>query len=259
MPIPCVPWLQSRSVFVFWAAASCGLLAMGCSDDSHRLGGGEETSAVGKRPPTLCSEGADIEIIDRMEDADGTINMTADRGGVWFSFNDETPGTQTPLHKAETFAMSEVVPPRSGSHYAAHSQGGGFTVWGAGIGFELYNQQPYDVSKYAGITFWARRGPDVTSALRFGVSDIATAPRGGQCPAIEDPAKCSDYFGADLTLTTSFQRFSFTWQELAQEGWGFPLPPSVDTEHVYGIRFITGENEDFDFWVDDIALLCHAQ
>jgi len=257
MSIHCAAWQRNRSVAVplgalFW------LLASGCSDDSHRLGGVLAAASDGALRASLCSEGAELELIDQMEDGDGTIDMTAARGGVWFSFNDKTAGSQLPAADAEVFAMSELVPPRSGSHYAARSHGGGFTGWGAGIGFELYNQKAYDLSGYAGITFWARRAAHSASALRFAVTDAATAPRGGQCHEYEDYSTCSDYFGADLSLGTSFRRYSFTWPELAQVGWGEPHPDSVDAAHIYGVRFQTDPVEDFDFWIDDIALLCHA-
>jgi hypothetical protein len=251
MSIRCVGWRQSRSRLAL-AAALCGLASSGCSDESHRLGGAQ-ASASGTPRIGPCESGADMEAIDLMEDRDGTIEMIARRGGVWFSFNDKT-GAQVPAYDDEIFAMSELDPPRSGSHYAARSYGGGFTDWGAGIGFELYNQKAYDVSSYAGISFWARRAPNKASALRFAVTDSATAPRGGQCREHEG---CSDYFGSDLSLGTAFRRYSFTWSELAQEGWGEPHPDSVNTSQIYGVRFQADPLEDFDFWVDDIALLCH--
>jgi hypothetical protein len=244
----CAAWPPNRS------------RAAACSDDSHRLGGGQEAAEIGGRGQLVgtCESGADLEIIDHMEDGDGTIEMTAMRGGVWFSFNDKTGGTQIPAADAEVFTMSELVPPRAGSHFAARSQGGGFSKWGAGIGFELYNQKAYDVSRYAGITFWARRAPNTASALRFAITDSATAPRGGQCKEYVDYSTCSDYFGSDLSLGTAFRRYSFTWRELTQEGWGEPHPDFVNSSEIYGIRFQTDPVEDFDFWIDDMALLCHA-
>lgn len=258
MLIPCAAWRRFRSAAFPLGTALCGMLALGCSDDSYRLGGVQSASDNGAARASLCSEGAELEPIDRMEDGDGTIDMTAARGGVWFSFNDKTAGSQQPPYDAEIFAMSELVPPRSGSHFAARSHGGGFTKWGAGIGFELYNQKAYDLSGYAGITFWARRAADSASSLRFALTDAATAPRGGQCREYVDYSTCSDYFGVDLSLGTSFRRYSFTWRELEQVGWGEPHPASVDTSHIYGVRFQTDPVEDFDFWIDDIALLCHA-
>ena len=254
MSILCAAWQRNRSAC--WPVG-CLLLALGCSDASHRLGGAEGT-ADALRPFGLCSAGADFELIDDMEDGDGTIDMTAQRGGVWFAFHDKTPDAkQLPASDAETFVMSELVPPRSGSHYAAHTEGAGFAGWGAGIGFELYNQKAYDLSSYAGITFWARGGPTNVAVPRFALTDSATAPRGGQCGQGEDYTLCSDYFGADLSLGTEFQRYSFTWQELEQIGWGEPRPKAVNAAEAYGVRFQIESAKPFDFWIDDIALLCH--
>lgn len=234
-------------------------LALGCSDDSHRLGGSSQEASDAVRRAGLCASGADLEFIDQMEDGDGAIDMVEERGGVWFAFNDKSSSSQFPSTDAETFVMSELSPSRAGSHRAARSHGGGFTEWGAGIGFELYNQKAYDLSRYAGIAFWARRAPGTASALRFAVTDANTAPRGGKCQDYVDYSTCSDYFGVDLSLSTAFRRYSFSWKELSQEGWGEPHPDSIETTAIYGVRFQTDPVEDFDFWIDDIALLCHPE
>ena len=274
MSILCAAWPPNRSLVVQGVVALSWLLACGCSDDSHRLGGepqgansepqGANPPARAARSPGLCANGAKLETLDQMEDNDDSIDMIAQRGGVWSSFNDES-GTQFPdFHHAEVFPMSELDPPRSGSHFAARSYGDGFNNWGAGIGFELYSHKAYDLSPYAGITFWARRAPDTDSLLRFAVADAATTPRGGQCNEAE--MQCNDFFGNDLTLSTTFQRYSFTWDELTQRGWSQMHPAALDTSEVYGVRFQVDPDEDaegrhirapFDFWIDDVALLCH--
>jgi hypothetical protein len=225
------------------------LFALSCSDDSHRLGG--EYEMLGGLRLGSCGHGAELESIDRMEDGDGTIDEVAGRGGVWLSFNDET-GEQTPSDKAETFEMVKLRPPRTGSRLAARSQGEGFVVWGAGIGFELNNQQPYDLSRYAGLTFWARAGAAEPFVLRVSLPDRATAPRGGEC-AID---QCNDHFGADVRLTNDFERYTFLWPELAQSGYGEPRPDELDAAAVYAVHFQVAQNQDFDFTVDDIALVC---
>lgn len=273
MSIHCVVWRPSpraaqeisgqpchgrRAGASFSLAAALGaLLALGCSDDSHRLGGGQDVARTSVQKVGTCAGGADVEVIDQMEDGDGTIETTELRGGVWFSFNDKTGGTQIPPADAEVFTMSKLVPPRAGSHFAARSRGSGFQQWGAGIGFELYNQKAYDVSRYAGITFWARRGEGTESNVRFAVTDSATAPRGGQCKNYVDYSTCSDYFGSDLSLSTEFERYSFNWNDLKQVGWGEPRPDALNTAEAYGVRFQVKAVESFDLWIDDIAFLCH--
>ena len=252
MSTHCVAWPRNRSVTVRLLAA-LALLAVGCGDDSHRLGGARDQLG-------LCAEGAVFESIDRMEDGDGTTERVAERSGYWFAFNDDEfdtgPGTQIPNpddKTMETFPMSELDPPRGrSSHFAARTYGGGFTDWGAGIGLELYTQQTYDLSKYAGVTFWARRAPNTAATLRFSLPDTATSKRGGQCEM------CDDHFGSDLTLTTRFHRYSFTWQELKQVPFGEPRPDALNTKEVYGLRFQVHELQDFDFWIDDVAFICNT-
>ncbi len=229
------------------ALLGCCLL-LGCSDESYRLGG----------VPLTCRDGAELESVDDMEDRDGTIALLEGRGGVWFSFNDRSEGEQEPLATEETFLMADMAkqapPPRAGSRYAAHTKGQGFGTWGAGIGFEIYNQQAYDLSRYAGISFWARRAPDTTKDLRFDVPDSATTARGGQCKP------CNNHFGAYLELDTSFQLYRYEWHELKQRDNEkvSPMPPSVNAAMAYGLRFQTGQNEDFEYWIDDIALICRT-
>jgi hypothetical protein len=257
MSIHFAGWPLNLKASLSGATALCVWLALGCSDDSHRLGGGTDVTRTGVQTLGTCAHGADVEVIDQMEDGDGTIETTERRGGVWFSFNDKTDGTQIPDPYAEVFSMAELDPPRAGSRFAARSHGGGFSDWGAGIGFELFNQKAYDLSRYAGITFWARRSPGAYNKVRFAVTDSATAPRGGQCHEYADYSTCSDYFGSELSLSTEFRRYTLYWSDLTQQGWGDPRPDSVNTSEIYGVRFQSDAVESFDFWVDDIALLCH--
>jgi hypothetical protein len=260
MAIHCGPWQRSRSVVIarLCVAATC-LVAAGCGDGDYRLGGaGPQQEALQPSDvPTvgLCANGADVELIDQMEDGDGAINLTGGRAGVWFAFNDGT-GTQFPKLNVESFPMAAVDPERSGSRYAARTYGSGFTTWGGGIGFDLLAQHEYDASTYAGIAFWARRAPGATAAVRLVVIDGATSPLGDECDFVHN--LCHDDFGSDLELGTAFHHFSFAWADLTQRGWSGQILPSVDASRLYGVRFQTDASVDFDFWIDDVALLCRA-
>jgi hypothetical protein len=261
MPIHCGTWRRSRNGLIGLAVSSSWLLCLGCGDDSYRLGGDSSAalSSASARAPSvgLCSQGDAVEFIDQMEDHDGTIDFTAGRAGVWFSYNDESDGTQEPPDTGiDSFPMTVLDPPRSTSRYAAHTRGGGFSLWGAGIGLDLRAQQPYDASSYAGIGFWARRAPGATAELRLVVPDGATSPLGGRCNY--DAGLCHDDFGSDVELGTSFRFYSYRWDELLQLGWaGKPLE-HITSSQIYGLRFQTAPNADFDFWIDDVSLLCRA-
>jgi hypothetical protein len=261
----CAAWPKNGRAVALLGAAASWLLTCGCSDDSHRLGG------VNDEHTPLCAEGAEIEYIDRMEDGEGAIEFTEGRTGFWFAFNDLSVGPdadpeenaeQYPDRNGETFPMGALEPARADSRYAAHSFGDGFTDWGAGIGFELRVRQPYDLSRYAGISFWAKRGPqqDAESRLQLALPDRATSPIGGVCDDAHD--LCHDDFGKIFTLDTELTHYSFLWRELEAQDWSEQHLPGMDASQVYGIRFQAGfdpEHRAFDFWIDDVALLCHGE
>ena len=263
--------MSIRCATCFWSSVSvafASLLSSGCGNGSYRLGGAssEAHPLNGAQRAGLCAQGADLEFIDQMEDGDGTIDFTAGRSGSWFAFNDRT-GIQYPAADLPRFPMTQLERPRADSHYALRTYGSGFTLWGSGVGFDVRSQAPYNASAYAGIAFWARRAPDastpgaadaglsrpLTSALRVNVPDRGTSALGVECEATQ---RCGDDFGRDLALDTSFQFFSFLWADLAQRGWSGSLLPQIDQSQIYGLRFQTDVDVDFDFWIDDVALLC---
>ena len=102
-------------------------LAAGCGDAEHSLGGvtpsntddPSSVSHVGR-----CNAGAALDMIDNMEDGDGSIFLSHGRAGVWFSYNDETNKddgsgtTQWPKAGAERFSMDLFNPPRKSSKRA---------------------------------------------------------------------------------------------------------------------------------------------
>jgi hypothetical protein len=260
MPKPFVAsWPSNLSSLI----AVVGLLGLGCSDEGHRLGGVGYRIVDGLRVGA-CRDGADIEPVDFMEDGDATIELTQGRAGNWFSFNDRTTmATQWPQTDAEVFTMTALRPPRGESQRAAWTEGKGFEDWGAGIGFELKSQKPYDLSGYAGVTFWARQGEGHRAPVRFAVTDPLNAPRGGHCqPEQPKNPPCDNYFGAELDLDTEFRSYRYEWSQLAQEPWGYTLTQTLDPAAIYGFRFQLIKYEGvplmaFDFTIDDVALLCN--
>jgi hypothetical protein len=208
-----------------------------------------------------CDPGAAIDMIDNMEDGDGSIFLSHGRAGVWFSYNDETNKddgsgkTQWPKVGAERFSMDEFNPPRTkNSRRAAHTRGEGYTNWGAGIGFDLLVQQPYDASHYLGITFFLRRGPGADSQVRLNVTDRNTSPLGGVCDG--DQNGCYSDFGFDLNATDSWQEIRLKWADLSQPSWALKRYAAIETSALYGIRFQARPSLPFEFSIDDIAFLC---
>ncbi|HLZ07397.1 MAG TPA: hypothetical protein VKT80_02335, partial [Chloroflexota bacterium] len=136
----------------------------------------------------------------------------------------------------------------------------GFSVWGAGMGFNLHDpgdgmngsaKTPYDASAYTGIAFWAKAGSGSTTSLRVNVSDKDTDPAGGTCAPAD---KCNDHFGKDIALTANWAAYTMTFHELLQLGWGQSFA-ALDAAHLYAIQFQVGKGTTFDVWLDDVAFL----
>jgi hypothetical protein len=202
-------------------------------------------------PPPPCTQ----PLIDDMEHADGSILSNCNRVGFWFTFNDATTSaTQTPAQGANF--LPSLIPNggRGSSTHAAHTTGSGFTVWGAGMGFDLNDQggsstkQTYDASNFTGFTFWVMAGQGGATTVRFNVPTKATDPAGNLCsPA----AKCNDHFGTTVQLTMSWTQVTINFSQLQQLGWG--TPATFQASQVYGVEFQFDPNKTFDLWVDDIS------
>jgi hypothetical protein len=150
---------------------------------------------------------------------DGHIAPNDGRQGVWYTFNDGL-GTQTPL------ALSTSCTPPLPIGGQMCTSGSGFTSWGAGLGLTLDSAQNcsaglYDASAYTGVSFTAS-GTVQSGYFRFAIPTAATEipGLGGTCPST---AKCSDYYGVDLTPTATPQTFTYYFSNLRQEGWGSPV------------------------------------
>lgn len=297
MRSPCVCSLNRlRSALIALRYGTLCVIACGgstaCGDARHPLGTGLAASPSGLDSPSspspgdnsgdtqgdvigLCRDGANLELIDDMEDQRQAILAIEGRAGQWFSFNDET-GEQQPMPGAALFPMAELDPTRGDSRFGVHTFGCGFSVWGAGVGFELFSTNPYDASRYAGISLWVRSDAQQPSELRVSVTDGNTSQYGRVCdldcqppdvgPASDmglgdgicqkDASPCYDDFGAWLQLTNDWQRIDLLWSDLSQRGWSNHIHPSILSQEVYGFRFQTDPDARFDFFIDDVAFLC---
>lgn len=259
-------------------ACVCALLCA-CGEASGRRLGGE---VMGGPAPLLrvgsCRAQADLELIEDMEDRNQAILQAAGRSGSWFSFNDGSDTSiQTPMAGTQLFPMTLLDEPRGASLRAVHTFGSGFVIWGAGIGFELASTAAYDASGYAGIAFWARGAEGLTQSVRINVTDRNTSQFGPVCdldcqpdvgPTLVNevtdgvctPASgpCHDYFGMDFgaELSSEWKLFSYRWDELHARNWSNKNLPAIVASEVYGLRIQADSPGPFDFWIDDIALLC---
>jgi hypothetical protein len=264
------------------------LLTCGCGEASGHILGGEDKwprDPSQARVGTCGVNAAQLELIDDMEDGDDRLIKVAGRSGFWFSFNDQTraaedhpDGVQVPRMGMPKVQWSNLDLPRDSSRFAVQTFGSGFIRWGAGIGFDFITKESYDVSRYAGIAFWARTGVngDPQLRVRMNVNDRNTSSLGGVCDVdcqpkasvnmsdYEDGAcddnrgPCFDDFGADLgdALNGGWQFFRYSWSELTTANWSEKNLTNIVTQAIYGVRFQTAPAQVFDLWIDDVSFLC---
>jgi hypothetical protein len=204
-----------------------------------------------------------MAVISDFETGKAEVIPTAGRDGSWFLYSDGS-GMQTPMKIPNTPLVAEAGG-ACGSAYAFHTTGTGFNVWGAGVGtdFALKTamvRTPYDLSTYTGIALRAKAA--ATTPLRVSISDTNTSPEGMKCVDTTDAtnaARCGDYFGAEVTLTSEFQDFTIKFADMKQRGWGLPVPTGFERSKAYTLRMqVKGSAQapaTFDLWLDDVRLV----
>jgi hypothetical protein len=235
------------------------LIANGCFSSAQDAPDAGGTSTTGGMPGTDgASGGPKLELIDDMNDGDGSILATSGRVGAWYTYNDATPMAMQKPEAMTPFTMQAGG--RDGTGYAAATSGSGFTLWGAGMGFNLHDpgdgmngsaKVTYDASAYTGLAFWAKAGPGSVTSLRVNVSDKNTDPAGSVCAPAD---KCNDHFGKDVHLTDAWAFYTMTFDELLQLGWGQSFS-ALDVAHLYAVQFQVAKGVTFDIWLDDVAFL----
>jgi hypothetical protein len=239
-------------------ASTSDVIAIDASGDALADAGAD---ADAQPSDGATQDGFAIEMIDDMEANTGLVLAVKGRSGAWFTYNDGTTSASQSPDAGGKFLPSVITPPRGSSNYASRTNGLGFTVWGAGMGFNV-NDPPsgpnqgkrstYDAGGYDGFVFWARIGTGTTAAVRFNVPNKDTDPAGGVC---SPPSACSDYFGKNLVLTDTWTMYIVKYSDLQQLGWGQPVTTGFDPKTIYGCQLAVGANTTFDVWIDDIAFL----
>jgi len=218
--------------------------------DGDLSGDGDgDLSGDGDGDPTGDGDGdiVPVDMIDDFEDGNGALIPADGRQGFWYVFNDGSVGS------SQTPAADMVLPElggASGTNRAMHTNGTGFTEWGAGLGIDFKNmggnnamKMAYDASGYTGIVLMAKgNGP-----VRASVQIEATTPEGEGGTCVSD----CDLHGMLLNLTEQWQQFVLPFDQLNQEGWG--TPAAWDAMTTTGLQFRVNANVDFDFWVDEIG------
>ena len=228
------------SLLVFAAGASSAAGCLVPPPEGPKGGGMKECGPAGQ--------------IDDFEDNNNQNNVVDNRGGYWYTFVDKVGSTVWP----EAGEAGGTFTPTEGgynSKYAANFKGKIGTaaiVFGA-LGMNFQDPKAaYDASKYDGITFFAKRGPNSTGKVRLKVPDANTDPEGGVC------SECFNDFGSDLNLTEQWQRFVIPFRDMKQmEGWGAPRKAHVDPTKIYGMQWqVNVQGADYDMWIDNLGFIC---
>ena len=201
-------------------------------------------------------------VIDNFDDGDLVIARVEGRDGVWLQSHDDTPGAR---HFPDALAVTTVT--NCGSAPFVRISGCGhqrFTLLRldfhqASIVNQAYYSEPVDVSRWRGVSFWARSSTNATVRVRF--PDVNTDPRGGVCNSDGDEVGpdvgCFNDFAADVRLAPSWQRYEVRFSELAQLPWFGLKVPSFEPRQVYGIAFsmplAQQAPEGYEVSLDDLA------
>ncbi len=223
------------SVCCGWATPGCAHFMPPVDDEST-----DQTSRS-------CEE---LAMIEDADDGDDQTLVRAGRGGYLYTYIDAQGTTIEP----PTNSFSATKGGVNGDGYALRIQG---TVADAddvyaGAGFSFTEPKAlYDASRYRGISFVAKKGPDSTASVRLKVPDGNTDPDGGKC------TECYNDFGISFQISDEWTRYEVRFADLKQEhGWGDPRPGSIAAEQLYGIQLqVTERGARFDIWVDDITFI----
>ncbi len=210
------------------------------------------TAAPPPGPTTVSDKDCPAEFtVDDAEDNNNQILLQKGRKGYWYTFVDKAGTTLSPPAGTK-FIMSAGGP--KDSQHAAHMigkvSGAGDPLF-AGMGFSFTDPKgPYNATEYTGVSFYAKVGPGSTKNVRLKVPDADTDPVGKKC------TECFNDFGADLTLTDQWQKYTVPFATMKQmEGWGSPNPSTIDKSTLYGLQWqVTAQGAAFDVWVDNVQL-----
>jgi hypothetical protein len=194
------------------------------------------------REPEHWATTAATQLIDDFERGDGRIAREEGRDGEWLLSTDATA-------KVSTAGPSSRCTARG--LYAGHFVSVASPEWGAMwvANFRAFVSaiaQPFDGSKYGGVSFWA--GFDAANGapfpIRVGMVDMDTAWNGGVCTNF-----CMDFHGIDVTPGVAWTRLEIRFDDLRQQGWGNVQAP-LRRDQLVG--FVLWPNRPADLWIDDL-------
>ena len=98
------------------------------------------------------------------------------------------------------------------------------------------------------MTFWARGNGGPVRYLSA-VPGVVPLTEGGSCKV---EATCWDDHTTHLVFDDVWRQYFVPFDVLEQTGWGADAGP-YDPAQIFTLQFQTDQNEDFDYWVDDLS------
>jgi len=191
-------------------------------------------------------------LVDDLEDGDGSIKQIGGRRGAWYVYNDgSNAGTQSPASGEYPLQEGGL----EGSKYHAMTKGSGYSTWGAGMGFDFNNPsdgcqpsqlpQVYDASGYDGLVFLARGSGSVRVKLL--TADVVPLESGGDCSS-----DCDNAHQRLISLEDQWQQFEVRFDDVAQLSGGADV---FDAARLMTMQFQALAGKEFEIAVDDIGFL----
>jgi hypothetical protein len=203
------------------------------------------------------------EVIDDFEDQDLILSYLSSlpaaqrRNGTWYPIKDTTStGMIAPLMIAPLVADT-----REG--FALHLTASGFKDWGAGLGADFKKAgtvtNPYDVSAYKGIRFYAKVAAGSQTALNVLVPTTSTDAHGNKCSDTTTTPNmhCGDHFLCQInSIKTSWAAYECDFVDLHQQLIPGDFVATFDPTAVYSMQLsLVTKTYAADLWLDDVSFV----
>jgi len=266
------------------AGGASGALGTGGAAGTGEIEAGL-AGASGAGPAVICDPATDPAQNDCDSAASLITKMVSDfeDGSGWslFANPDDVSGMTTPSVGSNT-GSTAIQCPSSGrcgtSHMGLHVTGSGFNTYGPVLTHDYAYSDGNggtsgtveDVSAYAGILLWARRGEtaNANATLRVILNDVTSSPGGQVCDAAAKAGQnvpaadggtevttsdaCWDGWMSETSVPTAWTLVKIPFSALKQGGWG-KVGAKFMPDQLYGLTFQMPSHASFDFWIDDVA------
>lgn len=197
---------------------------------------------------------------DMLADFETSFRVTS--GHVWdanASWSADADLSPTAKSKPQPI-IAPIDPPRGASTHAFHvTEDGSHTQWGSVWLATLNSNHALDLSRYTGLSFWARSdGPPIAikvAVADYGSFDNVSDPDLKQLCDINDNTVggfgCYDDYAIKIYPDTVWRRYDIAFSSLTTGGWG--LAHAFDPRRVYRLKFSVLPEVAYGEWMDDIG------